>query len=107
MNTSDGFLGIAWLIWSCVALGIAILFAIIAPSKETQRRTTGLRFFVLRWFHSIVWLLLALSFFLRGANLPGTTSAADLVALLALAAYLVFIANLFIRTREPIDSKKT
>lgn len=49
--------GVPWLALMAVALAIAAIYLII----DTTGTSTGLRWLVLRWFHSLCWLLLALA----------------------------------------------
>ncbi len=55
---------------------------------------------VLRWFHALVWALLALSSFIRASLVPGGSRVANVVALLALPAYTVFLKMLAIDRRS-------
>ncbi|MBA3748305.1 MAG: hypothetical protein H0W96_12565 [Solirubrobacterales bacterium] len=83
-----GFIGVSWLAWAGVAAVAALLFTVIQIPKQTPH-TTGLTHFVLRWAHSITWLLLALSFLIRGLA-PDLTTLADAVGLMGLGAYIAF-----------------
>jgi hypothetical protein len=60
-----------------------------APTSEGR-----LRYGILRWSHALVWMLLAMSCFLRPVRLLGGVGAANLVASLALVVYLIFMATL-------------
>jgi hypothetical protein len=53
----------------------------------------GVRFVILRWFHALTWLLLAIAAFLAGLN-PVASGAARLIAFCGLIVYLVFMATL-------------
>jgi hypothetical protein len=87
------FLSIPFAIWGLLALGVALLFVFVWPSERVGD-VRGFRFIVLCWSHALVWLLLALSFFARGANLPNL---ANPIALLAGLTYLLFIVTLISR----------
>lgn len=82
------FFGVPLPIWGVVCLAIAAVWVFIWPSKTTA--TAGLRFFILRWFHSIVWLLLAAAAFAAGFNILGAAAARS-IALLSLFTYLAFL----------------
>jgi hypothetical protein len=82
-----------WLVFGLMALCIAGLYAVFVPKKDKVIATTGARFFVVRWMHSLVWIVLALSFFLRATMLA---TYADPVALLGGILYVVFIV-IFVR----------
>lgn len=63
----SGFWGISWFIWGGLALIPAVIFWFVAPQaaaglSEWQR-------FILRYGHTVVWVLLAISFLLRGAGI--------------------------------------
>jgi hypothetical protein len=53
--------GVPWLLIGLIALGVAATYAFV-PLGAGE---TGFRWFVLRWFHTIAWLLLALSALVR------------------------------------------
>lgn len=84
-----GFLGVPWLGWGLLALGLAVVWVVVWPADQAAD-ASGLRYLSLRWGHAVVWLLLAGSCFARGMNLA--TGAANLLALAALAVYLAFLA---------------
>jgi hypothetical protein len=88
------FLGVPMFVWGGLCLVVAIVFTIIWPSNKVANDTTALRYIVLRWFHALVWVLLALSCFVRGAGIFGGDGPANLVALAALPVYLIFMAAL-------------
>ncbi len=85
---TEGSLGVSWFVWAGVATFAAALFTVVQIPKQTWQ-ATGVTRVVLRWFHSMTWLLLALSFLIRGMA-PGRGTLADTVGLVGLAAYLVF-----------------
>ena len=93
---SDAFLGLPWAIWGFLALLVAGVYAVVWPRPRTgdsaQPRPTW-RHLVLRWFHALVWALLALSCFIRASLLPGGSGVANVVALLALPTYAAFFGN--------------
>ncbi len=88
------FLGIPLLFWGAGCLLVALAFVFVAP-KEHLADASALRGFVLRWFHSLVWVLLAASCFIRAAG--GASGLANQVAFGGLIAYLIFMASLFMR----------
>lgn len=88
------FLGLPLFVWGGLCLVVALVFTLFWPSGKVGADTTALRYFVLRWFHALVWLLLALSCFIRGAEILGGAGTANLVALAALPVYLAFLAAL-------------
>lgn len=90
---SNTFLGIPLFVWGALCLVVAVLSAIVWPSRNVSS-TTGLPYLILRWSHSAVWLLLALSCFLRATGIQWITGIANLLALGALALYIIFVMTL-------------
>lgn len=89
-----GFLDLPYFVWAVVALVIAIIFAFIWPQKAVTT-TMGFRYFIIRWGHSLTWVLLAVSFFLRGIN-PSLNGIANLIAAAGGITYLTFIVMTFV-----------
>lgn len=83
-----GFWGVPWLVWAGLAAVVGALFTVFQIPDQTPN-TVGITHFVLRWFHAITWLLLALSFLLRALS-PRLSGVANVVAFAGLAAYLGF-----------------
>ena len=88
-----GFLNIPWFAWAGLSLLVAIIYSFVWPKKAVTE-TTGLRYFVVRWGHALVWILLAVNFLLRGLS-PSLNGAADAVALVGAAMYVAFLAMTF------------
>jgi hypothetical protein len=53
-------------------------------------------YLILRWFHALVWLFLAVAAFIAGLDFLGGANTARFVALLALLTYLIFVATLVV-----------
>jgi peptidoglycan/LPS O-acetylase OafA/YrhL len=53
--------GVPWLLLALVAAAIAVSYAFV-PLAAGE---TGVRWFVLRWFHTIAWIFLGLSALVR------------------------------------------
>ncbi len=87
-----GLLGLPWVVWAVVAFAVAAIFTFVTPRSVGA---SGLGYFVLRWFHAFVWVLLGLSALVRGFVSNGV-QAADLVAQLGLVVYLVYLVT-FVR----------
>ena len=88
---TTGFLNIPWPIWGLGALVIAGVFAVFVPRADKVNALQGVGFVIVRWFHSLVWLLLALSFFLRAVENETISRLANPLAALAGLTYLVYI----------------
>ena len=74
-----------------ICLAVTILWLFVWPADRSNP-AEPLRYFILRWFHAGVWLLLALAAFIAGFNLLGGVKLAKPVALASLVVYLVFMA---------------
>jgi hypothetical protein len=88
-------LGIPLAIWGIVCLVVAVIWVFVWPSNK-RVAPNGLPHFILRWFHALVWLFLATAAFIAGFDILGGANTAQLVALLALLTYLVFMATLVV-----------
>ena len=100
MNTP--LLGVPWPIWGIVCLVLGTVYLVIWPRPRTTARPVrrpAWRHFILRWFHALVWLLLALACFIQAGWLPGGPIIATAIALLSLPAYAIFVATLLLERR--------
>lgn len=88
-----GFLNIPYFAWTAIALVIAVIFVYIWPHKAVTA-TTGFRYFVIRWGHALTWLLLAISFLLRGVG-PELNGGASFFAFAGGLVYLLFMLMTF------------
>jgi len=88
VNTS--FLGIPGLAWGGACVGLAVLFAVLWPSRIASG---GIGRAVLRWGHPSVWALLALWFFV-GTWAADAGGLVDVLPLLAGLVYAVFMTTL-------------
>lgn len=89
---TPGFLNVPMYGWAAVALVIAGVFVVVVPSADKVATLEGLNFIIVRWFHSLVWVLLAASFFMKGTGIEALKGASDIVGLLGglcYAAYLI------------------
>ena len=89
-----GFLNIPYLVWTALALVLAGIFDHVWPHRAVTA-TTGFRYFVVRYGHSLTWILLALSFFLRGVS-PSLNGVANLIAASGGLVYLLFMVMTFV-----------
>jgi len=96
-----GFLNLPWLVWTGLALIVSAIYSFVWPKKAVTK-TTGLRYFIVRWGHALVWVLLATNFLLRGIS-PSLNSAADVVALAGAAMYAAFLAMTFLVKKSARD----
>ncbi len=89
-----GLFNIPYFAWTAIALVIAVVFVYVWPHKAVTV-TTGFRYVVIRWGHSLTWVLLAVSFLLRGIS-PEINGTANLIAAAGGLMYLLFMAMTFI-----------
>lgn len=93
------FLGFSWYLWGSLCLIIAAIYTVLWPRAKQGVERSLWRHIVLRWFHALVWLLLALSCFLRPTALPGSRTISNVLAVLALLAYFTFMGTLMTDVR--------
>lgn len=89
-----GFLNLPWFVWAGLALVVAVVYSFVWPQKAGET-AAGFRFFILRWGHALTWLLLAISFVLRGIS-PSLNGAANLIGLAGGLMYALFIVMAFV-----------
>jgi hypothetical protein len=97
---SGTFLGFPLSTWALVSLAAAVFYFIKWPRpKADWHGPSRLAFvhFVLRWFHSAVWVLLGLACFLW---VGGPSGLASVLALAALVVYLIFLVTLIADRRH-------
>uniref|UniRef100_A0A7C1JZF5 Uncharacterized protein n=1 Tax=Caldilinea aerophila TaxID=133453 RepID=A0A7C1JZF5_9CHLR len=87
---TEELLGVPLIFWGLLCLAIAIAYYFFWPRPGPKRLTprTLREHIVLRYFHSLVWVLLALGAFL-GALGAGATG--RWMALLAIPVYIIFL----------------
>jgi hypothetical protein len=93
------FLGVPWFVWGFLCRAVAIIFTVIWPRGKHPGKARALQYLILRWFHALVWVLLAVSFFLRDGKVLGGSATANVLALLALLVYLIFMGTLLRSSR--------
>lgn len=84
-------LGIDWWIWGVLCLGVGALNTVFYP-RHAVRKAGPVAAVIIRWVHPVVWLLLAVSFFVRGT--PGREGVANGIAAVAGVLYLSFLLTL-------------
>ncbi len=83
------FWGIPLIVWFVVCLAVAVAYYVVWPKpREGAPARPFWLHGILRWFHSLVWALLALACV---AGMAISSQAAKPVALSALAVYIVFM----------------
>ncbi len=81
-------------LWLCVlaALLLSVVWWWVWPKKLAEA-ASGPRVFVLRWFHSLTWALLALAALCGMADQAWSPALGRALALASLAFYLTFLAT--------------
>lgn len=79
---------------SVVALVIAGIFAVFVPNRDKVMAAAGWRYLVLRWFHSLVWVLLALAFFMAATGDAALQPFVSPVGMLGGITYLIYIVTI-------------
>jgi len=89
-----GFLNIPYFAWALIALVVAGIFVYIWPRKKVTV-STSFRYFLIRWGLGLTWLLLAVSFLLRGIG-PDLNGGSSFFALAGGVMYLLFMVMTFV-----------
>src|SRR5262245_19193481 len=100
--SATAFLGLPWYIWGLLCLGVAAVYLVIwprPPRKGNVPARPRWRQIVLRWFHSLVWLLLASACFVQAIHFAGSATIGPALALLAALTYVAFIGALVAELR--------
>ena len=95
--TATSLFGIPWYVWGLACLAVAAVYLVAwprPPRKSSAPARPPWRQFVLRWFHSLVWLLLALACFVQASQFAGGGAVGGVLAVLAGLLYLVFMGAL-------------
>lgn len=87
--------------WVVVCLALAVLYVRAWPRRRAVGVTQGFRYLVLRWFHALVWLLLALSVAVRAQSGQTAYVVASAIAIAALLVYVVFLFVAFTKVARP------
>ena len=89
------FLGLPWFVWGLLCLVVAAVYVAVWPKNAGLVPVRPVwRHVVLRWFHTLVWVLLGASCFVRPSQAFGGSATANVLALLALATYASFLGIL-------------
>lgn len=91
-----GLWGVPWVVWAIVCLVIGAINTVLwpRPKNSSGRGYSAWQYVVLRWFHGLVWVLLAISCLIRLMAAPGGDATANTIGLLALVVYLIFLGTM-------------
>lgn len=90
---TNSLLGIPLPILSLVCLGIAAAYYFVWPKPKTGQTRTRVQHLILRYAHSLVWVLLAAACLLWAGD--NQSALASLLGLSALGTYVLFMITLF------------
>jgi hypothetical protein len=86
---AEKIFGVPWTILVAIALVVAIIYVFV----DTSAGATGLRWIVMRWFHSLCWLLLALAALAMARITALPVSWANPFGIAGGVTYAIFIAT--------------
>lgn len=87
--------GAPWAVWAVLFLVIGIVNTVLWPRPKNNRGPySPWQYLILRWFHGLVWILLAISCVIRPLAVLGGGATANMLAALALGVYVVFMGTL-------------
>lgn len=79
--------------WTGGCALLALLYFLVWPRRKAEGLPRGPRYFAVRWFHGLVWVLLGISLSLHAARDESSVArtAAKALAVLALVIYAAFV----------------
>lgn len=84
------FFGFSWIVWGGLCWVIALVYSIIWPKHRIgEQKISAFRYFILRWFHAIVWVLLGISCFIRMFHVSELLP--NLIGLFAFSLFVTFL----------------
>ncbi|MCU0494203.1 MAG: hypothetical protein MUD01_21645 [Chloroflexaceae bacterium] len=83
--------GLPWPVWGGLALLLALVWCFVWPSDKVSSTTGSMQFFLLRWGHALVWLLLATMCFLKASGTSMLAGWANAVGMLGGLTYAAFL----------------
>ncbi len=101
---SETLLGVPLVFWGGISLAIGIAYYFVWPKPELRRASarTMRDHVVLRYFHSLVWVLIAIGCFLGSA---GYGDIGRWFALLGIPVYILFLVYV-VRDRRKEDAAR-
>lgn len=80
-------------VWACGCGMLALVYFLAWPRRKVEGMPRGLRYFAVRWFHGLVWVLLGVSLSLHALREDSDLArmAAKGLAVLALVVYAAFV----------------
>lgn len=87
-------------VWALGSGALAAFYALRWPRRQAAGLARGLRYVILRWFHSLVWVLIGISLGLHAMPSPAIHGFARVLLVVALLTYVTFAAALLVPRRE-------
>jgi hypothetical protein len=80
-------------VWASACGMLALVYFLAWPRRKVEGMPRGVRYFAVRWFHGLVWVLLGVSLSLHAVHEDGNVArpAAKILAVLALFVYAAFV----------------
>jgi hypothetical protein len=80
-------------VWASACGMLALVYFLAWPRRKVEGMPRGVRYFAVRWFHGLVWVLLGVSLSLHAVHEDGNVArpAAKILAVLALVVYAAFV----------------
>ncbi len=91
-----GWLNLPYIAWAAICTAVALVYAFVWPRERVALDAAPLRFLLVRWGHSLAWVLLAAMCLLKATGNPSLAGWGNLVGLLALPVYLAFLGATFV-----------
>jgi len=79
--------------WATGCAMLALVYFLAWPKRKVEGMPRGVRYFAVRWFHGLVWVLLGVSLSLHAVrdDSSAARTAAKGLAVLALVVYAAFV----------------
>jgi len=88
---AERIFGVPFVALAAIALAVAVIFAVV---EINTAGSDGIRWLILRWFHSLCWVLLTIAAVLRGKLVPGGEAFAAPAAVGAGVVYAVYLVTM-------------
>ncbi|MBP1467128.1 hypothetical protein EYB53_015550 [Candidatus Chloroploca sp. M-50] len=90
-----GWFNLPFVVWAMMCLAVALLYVFIWP-RDRVADAAPLRFFLVRWSHSLAWVLLSAMCLMKATGNATLAGWGNVVGLLALPVYLAFLMASFV-----------
>lgn len=100
------FMGVDYSYWTLLCLVVAVFYYFLWPRPSVHNTRTPWQHRILRYFHALVWIFLAAASLVRDLYLSDTAIfISDILLLLALITYLIFLYT-FLQEKRKIAHRK-